>query len=283
MNELDQPPGGIAQKILRILMYAAPIAIFLGIGTLYVLTKSDKLDENLCPVNNQPMRQTVLLIDTSDPLSPKHHEELKRLVRELQEPSSTPNSEHFYVAPGEALIVYELTADWRNLKSYIKVCNPGNNPQEDWDWKKDLTQGKSFASRNWKHFEEKIKEIFPSESSEEMPHSPILESLSVIVPRHVPSKRNLPPGGVSHTHLILFSDLLQNSELLSHYESYPKAKDFLRTLRLRELKTDLTRVDVSIFRLERSKYSRWQTTDHFFWWSKLVREFEGTVRWQDAI
>ena len=78
-------------------------------------------------------------------------------------------------------------------------------------------------------------------------------------------------------------DLLQHSDLLSHYGSYQEAEDFLDTPRLRELATDLTRVDVSLFRLERSKYSRWQTTGHYYWWTELVGEFNGAVLWQESL
>ena len=257
---------GVVSVVLWNLMHNRPAAI----------------DEDLCPVEGPPARQTILLLDTSDPLTPKHRAELERLVSELQQPSPNPDTEDFYVAPGEALIVYRLASDWRDLEPVIKVCNPGDRP-DDWDWKKDLTRGKAFALHNWNRFEEKIEELFPGESTEEMPRSPILENLGVIVPRHAPSKRNLPPGKASHTHLIVFSDLLQHSDLLSHYGPYPKAKDFLATPRLRELATDLTRVHVTLFRLERSKYSRWQTTDHYYWWTELVGEFNGAVRWQQSV
>ena len=283
MNELDQPSGGTPQRILRTLMYAAPIAIFGFIAVSVFLKKPDQLDENLCPVNEPPERQTILLIDTSDPLTLKQEEELGRLVRELKEPSSTPGSGHFHVAPGERLIVYEIMTDSRsrNLEPYIEVCNPGN--PDDWNFLTEGKQKKLQKLRDWQRFEEKLKAIFPSSSSAARPYSPILESLSVIMPRHVPSKRNLPADGGNHTHIILFSDLLQHSDRLSHYKSYPKAKDFLSTPKLRELKTDLTRVCVSIFRLERSKYSDRQTTDHYYWWPELVKEFNGTVCWIDTL
>ena len=188
----------------------------------------------------------------------------------------------FYVSPGEALIVYRLAADWGNLKPVMKVCNPGNRP-DDWNWKKSLTQGKVFALRNWRRFEDRIKKLYPDETGKAMPFSPILENLGVIVPRHAPSKRRLPAGDASSVHLILFSDLLQHSDLLSHYGHYPKAEDLLTTPRLRELATDLTRVKVTLFRLERSQYSHWQTKDHYYWWTHLVQAFKGEVRWQESL
>ena len=244
--------------------------------------KQAALDRNLCPKDGPPQRQTVLLLDTSDPLTPKHRAELERLVRELQQRKSTGDGENFYVAPGEALIVYEMAADWGNLKPVVHVCNPGNRP-EDWNWKKSLTQGKVFALHNWRRFEERLKALYPDETANAASASPILETLGVIVPRHAPSKRSRSAEGGRPVHLILFSDLLQHSELLSHYGRYPEATKFLATLGLTELRTDLTRVRVTLFRLERSQYARWQTKDHYYWWTHLVREFNGKIQWQESL
>ncbi len=256
-------------------IYVAFAASFLVVA---LVSCKPALDENLCPVNTRPSRQTVMLLDTSDPLTPKHQAELERLVADLQQ----PKSEDFYVAPGQALVVYRLAADWQNLMPVIEVCNPGDRP-DDWNWKKGLTQGKVFALHNWKRFEDRIKKLYPDESAKTMRLSPILENLGVIVPRHAPSKRSPSAGGADQVHLILFSDLLQHSDLLSHYGAYPKANTLPTIPKLRELITDLTHVKVSLFRLERSKYSRWQTRDHYYWWTHLVRAFKGEVRWQESL
>jgi len=270
------------EPVRQWILYTAVASVGIVVVTVFlVIERPHRLDENLCPVDGSPLKQTILLLDTSDPLTPKHQAELERLVSELRQPRAKPDMEDFSVAPGEPLIVYKLATDWRDLKPFMKVCNPGDRP-DDWNWKKDLTRGKALALRNWKRFENRIKELFPKNSATEMPRSPILENLAVIVPRHAPSKRNLPPGRASHTHLILFSDLLQHSDLLSHYEPYPKAKDFLSTPALRELATDLTRISVTIFRLERSRYSRWQTKDHYYCWTEIFGEFGGPVRWQQS-
>ena len=174
MNELARPPGTPARYLRQWLMYAAiALAGIVVVMIFFVIERPAKIDENLCPVDSKPTRQTILFLDTSDPLTPKHHAELERLVTELQQPGVNPDTEDFYIAPGEALIVYKLALSWHNLQPFMEVCNPGDNP-DDWDWKKDLTRGKAFALRNWKRFEDRIKELFPKEPEAEMPRSPIL-------------------------------------------------------------------------------------------------------------
>ena len=269
------PPISIPVRASWVLVAAA----LLVVSASY--SDATELDRNLCPKGKPPARHTVLLLDNSDPLTPKHRAELERLVSELQEPNSASDSRNFYVAPGEALIVYQLEADWRDLKPKIHVCNPGS--PENWPWWKPLYKGKYFALQNWKRFEEKLKKLYPDRTGTGASASPILENLGVIVPRHAPSKRSAPTEGARPVHLILFSDLLQHSELLSHYGRYPGAKELLATPALRELQTDLARVQVSLFRLERSKYARWQTRNHYYWWTHLIRAFNGAVHWQESL
>ena len=43
----------------------------------------------------------------------------------------------------------------------------------------------------------------------------------------------------------------------------------------RELLTDLSGVDVSLFRLERDRYAKWQTVEHYYWWTRAVQKLGG--------
>ena len=249
-------------------------------GAFVVGCDRPRLDENLCPVDQPVGRNTILLLDTSDQLTVKHRAELRRLVTEMQAPSGSGD---FRVAPGDALIVYELTPDLAALEPVIKVCNPGDRP-DDWSWRQELTQGKQIALRQWQRFRDSVELLFAHVQSDMVqPHSPIIETLGVIVPRHAPSRRTRASTDVGHTHLIVFSDLLQHSNALSHYGSYPPGTAIRKTDGLRHLQTDLTGVDVSLFRLERSQNARWQTRDHYYWWTEVIETFGGRVIWQESM
>ena len=254
------------------------LALTLAVALIYFGCGSVRLDDHLCPVGEEPLRTTVLLLDTSDPLTPKLHEELERLVGELTgaRGSGKPG---FLVAPGEALVVYELPRDLSGIEPVIRVCNPGGDP-DDWDVKDSLTQGKVIALRQWQNFLDAVERLF--EQTESPPHarSPILEALGVIVPRHVTSQRSS-AAEAKPVHLILYSDLLQHSEYLSHYGTYPSPEEVKSNLR--HLRTDLSGVEVSLYRLERSADADWQTTDHYYWWTKLIQEFGGNVIFQRSI
>ena len=235
-----------------------------------------RLDEDLCPIGSSPSRQTILLIDASDPLTAKHREVLRRLVSEMQ--GSKP-AEGLTVRPGEALIVYKLDRDVDAIDAVLRVCNPGGNP-DDWTWRDSLTKGQAIALRHWHRFIESVEPLFPRDEGDPQAQSLILEALGVVVPRHAPSRRQ---GRTTRTHLILYSDLLQHSSALSHYGSYPSPDALKSTVGVRHLYTDLAGVDVSLYRLERERDSRWQTVEHYYWWTELITELGGKVIWQESI
>ena len=238
----------------------------------------ERLDDDLCPVDRDPSRTTVLLLDTSDPLTPKLREELERLVHELTGARGRGKPD-FLVAPGEALIVYLLPQNLTEIDPVIRVCNPGGDP-DDWNVKDGLTQGKVVALRRWQNFLDAIEPLFDRKESPPQPLSPIIETLGVIIPRHATSRRSSAPE-TQPVHLILYSDLLQHSEHLSHYGPYPSVDEVKKNLRF--LQTDLSGVEVSLYRLERSDVARWQTVDHYYWWTKLIQEYGGEVIFQRSI
>ena len=223
-----------------------------------------------------PPRTTLLLLDTSDPLEPKHREVFERLVREMQEPGG---HDDFRIGPSEELVVYELSQDLAQVEPQVRVCNPGDRP-DDWSFKRDLTEGKMIALRQWQRFRERVQPLFAREEATPQARSPIMEFLAVIVPRHVQSVRM---GGQVRTHLIIYSDLLQHSDSLSHYGPYPEARAIKKTPQWRHLQTDLSYVEVSLYRLERNRDARWQSTEHYYWWTKLVQAFGGQVIHQESV
>ena len=187
------------------------------------------------------------------------------------------------MAPREALVVYELGADLDELAPVLKVCNPGEHPDQ-WEWWQELTRGRAIDLQRWRHFREAVEGLFDHIDTEKaQPRSPLVETLGVIVPRHAPSAREAAARVGGHTHLIVFSDLLQHSETLSHYGAYPAGGEVRETPGLRALQTDLTGIDVSLLRLERQRDARWQTLEHYYWWTHLVHSLGGRVIWQESV
>ena len=256
----------------------APIGVgallLIGVAALYLVgDRPPPIDDRGCPEDTGPVGATVLLLDTSDPLTPKHRAELQRLGSQI---ASEPAG-RFGIGPGELLAVYELTQDPDSPKPLVQVCRPFKR-LEDRTWRDDIHQGNRVAEGDWSRFEEALAKLFPQGQSEPRSHSPLLETITVLAPRHVPGRRGNPDFEV---HLVVFSDLLQHTDRISHYGPYPDAKAMRREAR--DLFTDLTGAKVSLFRLERPEYARWQTEHHYYWWTELILEQGGQIEWQESI
>lgn len=250
------------------------VLLLIGAVAFYQIgTPVPDTDDRLCPKDTGPVGATVLLLDTSDPLTPKHRAELDRLASQIASEQVGPMG----IAAGELLAVYELTQDPGAPKQLIDVCRPFINPK-DRTWRDDIHRGWRFHQRDWGRFEDKLANAFPDREGESQPTSPLLETIAVLAARHAPGKRGDERFKV---HLVVFSDLLQHSPRLSHYGPYPDAKEMRR--RARDLLTDLTGARVSLFRLERPKYAKWQSKRHYYWWTELVMEQGGKIEWQDSI
>ena len=262
-------------KRRAVLFGVSTVVIFVALMSGLWVMRGVELDSQGCPKEQGPTREVVLIIDTSDPLNDKHRAELERIMREMTEPGTSGRHDRLAIREGERLNIYRLGGTEDPTTPITEICNPGGNPQER-GFIDDLTTGKLITKWRWEQFVEVTQDLFPDEESEAHPTSPILETIAVISARHAPSSRA--EDDVEPTHLIVISDLLQHTDKLSQYSSYP-APNTLRG----ELSTDLSKVVVSLFRLERDKYREYQTPEHYYWWADWVVAMGGKVVWQQDL
>ena len=250
-------------------------------GVLWAISE-EPLDSQGCPEESGPSREVIVLLDDSDPLTEKHLAEWSRIVREMTNPAESARHSSLTVRVGERVSLYRLQSDGPPETPVEQICHPGNPEsvtgsgeltrwQRVLEFLKQLTTGTYIANWRWQQFVNTLSTAFPVEEGSE-PESPILETIAVIAPRHAPSSRA--PRDATSAHLIVISDLLQNTASLSHYGGYPKP-DMLPA----ELRTDLSRVEVTLFRLEREKYAPYQTPDHYYWWADWAEELTAPSYW----
>lgn len=234
----------------------------------------ERLDNNLCPESGATS-ETVVLVDPSTPLSSKHESELDRLIRGFGNQAS-----RVHIPPKGRITAYHLPdVGEGQISAVATVCNPGTNP-DDRRWTDDLTQGQLIALSRWRQFERELKPLFPKQSDIEHSKSPILETISIIVPRHI----GLLKGDQSQRlHLVIWSDMLQNTDHLSQYKSYPDPEQFMSDGTFRHLRTDLRGTDVTIFRLERPDHELLQDAAHYHWWREVLSAMGARILRQESI
>lgn len=230
---------------------------------------AEKLNpRTFCPINGSD-EKIVLLIDTSDPLTSIAQERLKELLKGFGD----SDNEH-YLPQGHELIVYRLPPKIVDIKQpSLRICNPGN--PNDRTFKDDVFASPVEAQRKWRIF--KVQRFLALPKPDEQvagKQSPLLESIAVIAARHIPS---IGVGKRKPTRLFLFSDMLQNSDLLSHYKSLPMMKEFKSLVGYSEMDSDLTDVKVWLFYVRRTGSENVQTAKHYYWWTKAIDLFGGRL------
>ena len=170
---------------------------------------SDLVPDTLCP-DVGPTSTTALILDTSDPLAPHQLAALEQFRTSLVDSESGSAS---YIPKGHLLVVYELPQEGVVPVETFRMCNPGH-PDEC----SGLDTGQIICQLRWIQFNEALRKAFPPESGQtSAPTSPIIETI-----RHVRNKEfsRVADGAERQTRdrtLLIVSDLLQNSDLLSHY------------------------------------------------------------------
>ena len=250
----------------RLIFISILLVVLLSLGSSYA---EERLNPHtLCPANGSK-GQTILLIDTTDPLTLKDQEKLKQVFNGFQDPDN-----EYYLQPAYELIIYYLTSQIEDLQEPLRFCNPGN--PKDRNWKDNLATGKYGDLRRWRLFQQKIKHALPSINEQiKGTQSPLLESIARITARHVHSlgvgKERKP------TRLFIFSDLLQNSNKLSHYRLLPDTAIFRDLPGYAEMESDLKGVDVWLFYIRRTGMESRQTSKHYYWWTRVIEFFDGRL------
>ena len=270
----SKPQQGKPRTSSKVVWPVLSFGVLLGMVFIFynIGIKPPDVDDRLCPLNG-PIATTVFLLDTSDPLTIKHEEKLRKVVSD-----AISQEGRLAILPESRIVVYELTESPQGIpKLLLDICRPSKD-LEDRTWKDDIHQGKAIATQTWKRFNESIASAFPISSDSTLRFSPILETIGVIATKHVPGKFLKNHHQVN---LVIFSDLLQHTDRFSHYGIYSDAKGFYN--RYPDLGVDLEGGTVFLYRLERSKYVEWQTVNHYYWWTEWIREMDGITVLQERI
>lgn len=194
---------------------------------------------------------TVVVVDRTDVLTHSKYRAVRELVLRLGRE----------LRVGEKLSLYEIDANnMKGLSLPVFVhCRPRDGADAD-----PLTENpKLLAMRYDKEFETPLAEALSKyESGREQPRSPIIECLMDLV--HVP---DFGPE-VPRRRLVVFSDLLQHTDLYSHYAVRPDFERYAADSRRRQMVPDLGGVRVSLYYMLRQESGalRRQDNAHVRFW-----------------
>ena len=253
---------------------AGMAVLALIVGALVFIQKEDTDPNTNCPMFGHYMT-TIVVIDTSDPLSSTQKRSFDKFVDTLIKPPRpnvvvTVNSDIAnYVGKGDLLAAYEIMPNENaNPRLLFKMCNPGD--PDGRSFLDALTEGKMVAQLKWNEFKNRLLDAFPEDFlDQKSPTSPIIETLKYVRSAEFPTPADLKSSGQRAGSIFIISDMLQNSKNLSHFGDLPSVTGVPSQFAL-----DLTGIDIGIRYLKVHRYAHLQygTRPHFKWWREFFAE-----------
>lgn len=249
-----------------------------GATACFVACGGSGIDSTFCS-SEGPKSTTALILDTSDPLAPHQVAALERftesLVNQTPGPDGTFQPSENYVAKGHLLVVFELTGAQggdRTPRQLFRMCNPGS--PEERNALDGFTEGDVAVMVRWSQFSKAIRQAFPKSISQaSSPTSPIIETIRYVRNKEFPGAADFAGRKRKGDAILIVSDLLQNSDLLSHYRGpLPPTSGLPQSFAL-----DLTGIEIGVRYLRSKRDGHLQTGEHFAWWREFFAEAGGPM------
>lgn len=223
---------------------AVLVALFAVAGTL----KDPSLDETLCPVGVAPQAHIVMILDLTDGWSEEQHRAFLTEFRRQQDK----------LRVGELISIYAIEKEDSGkdakIEKLFSKCRPrdGENADPFTENKERLKE--RFSEQFMGPLNQAVNSLDPEQTAEK---TPILETLLTI---------SLADcfAGAQRKELVLFSNMLENSDTISHYRQ--GWKDFNQLIEksfwVLDVKDAFLDAEVTVFHLKDEAY----TDEHKQWW-----------------
>lgn len=249
-------------KRLRATIGIAVIVLCVGAaGAWFVGVRNSRqaLDSHLCPP--KPASFLALLVDVTDPMTLPQRQDLRNKLEELK--GTIP----LY---GRVAIFKVDAARERLLAPVLELCNPGKGS----DYSSWTADRKKMQERWDNGFDQPLTSAFESLTvASAAEQSPILQSMQSVALTELPTSKT---DGADR-HLVVISDLLQNTPGLSFYGRIPTAQEVTQSPTFATGRTDLRGVKVDLWMLERPDFSSTQPRALAELWAELVSTQNGTL------
>ena len=231
-----------------------------GIVGYMIIRPSAVNQKTFCDDKGNIPGVTVLLIDVSDKLS---NSQKARLNNELINISNTSSNRNKAILnKGEKLVVYFVEQDGIKPNLAFSMCHPGDISKRNLLEK--ISEGESFAKKKWEKFSKDTTREINNKISQTsaISTSPIIKTIQFIRSKEFP-----PPSLINEDlnyNIIIWSDMIQNSEISNHFK---EMNDYKKVLRENPL--ILNGIKISVFQLMSKKYIKYQTNNQLMWWRKI--------------
>lgn len=240
-------PGAV--KGLAMLVLACLAAAGIGISQRVLANRAQDIDsDTLCRRSSVPDSHWVVMIDHTDPFTASQGDLIKRTFGELK--AEIPRD-------GRVSVFIIDAASDPLREPVLSLCSPGaGKDASEWTENRRRMQRK-FDSKFGMQLDALAAQLSTGGTA---PRSPIVEAL-----RDVSSRADF-GASVPDRRLIVVSDMLQNSAMLSHYRRNATDVDYRRLPSGMNM-PDLAGVDVQVHYLLRIRDAAYQSPRHTHWWA----------------
>ena len=220
--------------------------------------------ETFCPAAG-PVTVTAVLVDATDPFTPVQAEAVRRRVDEVIDSVPTGGAFELYaVAPTE----------FTPLDPLVALCNPGRADETNVWTSNPRRVGLRWRDRFAAPLEDALARGLHGDAARSSPILEFLQSLAVT------AFSGRGRTGKPHR-LVLVSDLLQHSQVLSLYKGIDRR--FLDSPGFARSRPDLADAEVQILYINRVTSRPLQGADHLRFWLDLLAAAGGRVTQVDRL
>lgn len=212
-------PSGTGNWLGYVVILIVAICLLAGLIYSYLWQGKPATDDIGCLVNDPPPEVIAIMIDRTDPISPRQAALIGNKLRAIKDGTQRVLNAEGVEEKSEPL------REWTEFRAYtvgpvsrevlpidFRACLPGNPKDVD-----ITTESRRRAERVWAEFNEKFEryltDIAPSSSESQSPLIESIQSIGATTFSH-PQFNSEPK---TRKRLIIISDMLQNSDLFSHY------------------------------------------------------------------
>ena len=268
MNEENDPFESVDDsqsnnKTFAIVTLFIIICILIGIAAYFYFSHKTVDSKFGCPLVNgepTPVGHTIVLVDETDPLSPIQADffkvQMEQVVRKQMK-------------AGELLSLYSISGDPNtNRRPLIEVCKPRDGSDANRLNENEKLIKKRFYERFAKPINQLIEKLTNKKEPEKI--SPIMETIQFA---SVNSLRKWNVRG--ERRLLVFSDMLQNTEGFSLYRGTPSFTVFEGSPYASETKAYLPNVEVQLYYFVNEP--KLQTKSNLAFWEQYFLKDGATV------
>lgn len=227
-----------SNSFLYVLITLGILALLAGVGFLFYWQQNQKsitLDDRLCPINAPIEGHHVFLIDQTDPFTEIQQQAFKIKMQQML----------VQVPQYHLVSVYTVNSDYKDHQTpLIERCNPGNG-----DGLSEMTNNVNKIKKRYQaEFVEPLQNLVTQiDTTIEDSSSPIMETIQT-----VNLNSFLKDPNDMQKHLVIVSDLIQNTPLINMYRTKNlNFKAFEKQFAYQKVSTNLSGVDVDILWLKR--------------------------------